>query len=144
MSRKVIIASSKTNAAARTQFEGTTFGELKLDPVFAGIYGSGEGVEAIVKPGNVVLRDDSSVLPEGDFNVFLIPTKNKAGGMDVDDVTSNVEEAIEEFIADELEGLSAALVAFIKDYKKAKSDDGCDGNADCIELTSALAEAKSL
>ncbi|MEI6186923.1 MAG: hypothetical protein WCP46_00275 [Alphaproteobacteria bacterium] len=148
MSRKVIIASAKTNAAARTEFSGTTFGDLKADPIFAGIYGNGDGVEAIVKPGNVTLRGDDSVLPVGDFNVFLVATKNKAG-LDSSDVAYEVEEAINEVI-DEIVGanltsLRDALIGFIESYKKSiPVVDNCGGNADCIELGAALAEAKSL
>jgi hypothetical protein len=143
MSRKVIIASAKTNAAARTEFSGTTFGDLKADPIFAGIYGNGDGVEAIVKPGNVTLRGNDSVLPTGDFNVFLVATKNKAG-LDSDDVAYEVQQAIDEFIEGELSALQTALVAFIKSYKSGGVDADCGGNADCIELGAALREAKSI
>jgi hypothetical protein len=80
--RTVVIASAKTNRAAKVEdFSGRTFGDLKSNSIFSSIYGDGSGVEAIVKPGNVSLRDDSSVLPDGDFSVFLVPTKNKAGAI---------------------------------------------------------------
>ena len=78
--------------------------------------------------------------PYTNDQINLISALMKHPAVDLEEV----EDAIEEFIADELEELSDALVAFIKDYKKSKADDGCGGNADCIELTSALAEAKSL
>lgn len=144
MSRKVIIASAKTNAAARTEFSGSTFGDLKADPIFAGIYGSGEGVEAIVKPGNVTLRGDDSVLPEGDFNVFLVATKNKAG-LDSSDIAYEVEMAIDDMVEANLVSLKDALIGFIENYKKVNPvTDECGGNADCIELGAALQEAKSL
>lgn len=144
MERKVVIASAKSNAAARTQFTGTTFGELKADAVFAGIYGDGEGVEAIVKPGNVTLRDNASVLPEGDFSVFLVPTKNKAGmfELDVDDISDMVETAVDnvakakaEEVFNEIKAAIEAIVAKHTDAIGATGDD---------ELDAAMREARSL
>lgn len=80
MSKTVIIASAKANAAIRIEnFEGTTFADLKANPQFQSVYGTGEAVEVVIKPGNITLRDDDSVLPTGNFSAFIIPTKNKAG-----------------------------------------------------------------
>lgn len=144
MERKVVIASAKSNAAARTQFTGTTFGELKADAVFAGIYGDGEGVEAIVKPGNVTLRDNASVLPEGDFSVFLVPTKNKAGysNFDPESISEMVEEAVytvtsakSEEVFNEIKAAIDAIVAKHTDAIGATGDD---------ELDAAMREARSL
>jgi len=75
----ITVASAKTNQAARIEFTGSTFGDLKRNAEFLAIYGSGDGVDAVVKPGNVTLRDDQSTLPPGNFSIFLVPTKNKAG-----------------------------------------------------------------
>lgn len=80
MSRKVIVASAKSNSAIRIEnFEGTTFADLKANQQFSAVYGDGEGVELVVKPGNTTLRGDDSILPTTDFNVYIITTKNKAG-----------------------------------------------------------------
>lgn len=144
MERKVVIASAKSNAAARTQFSGTTFGELKADAVFAGIYGDGEGVEAIVKPGNVTLRDNASVLPEGDFSVFLVPTKNKAGmyELDADDISDMVETAVDNVVSAKAEEvyneIKAAIEAIVAKHTDAIGATGDD------ELDSAVREARSL
>ena len=145
MERKVVIASAKSNAAARTQFTGTTFGELKTNTVFAGIYGDGEGVEAIVKPGNVTLRDDASILPEGEFSVFLVPTKNKAGyseDYDFDTISEMVNDAVEkvadakaEQVYNEIKAAIDAIVAKHTDAIGATGDD---------ELDAAMREARNL
>lgn len=140
MERKVVIASAKSNAAARTQFSGSTFGDLKADPIFASIYGSGEGVEAIVKPGNVTLRDNASVLPEGEFSVFLVPTKNKAGQVevDLDDLFEEIQDAISEHNAQICNEIQDAVRGVLNKYNVSSvpSDDS--------ELTSALREARNL
>lgn len=144
MERKVVIASAKSNAAARTQFSGTTFGELKADAVFAGIYGDGEGIEAIVKPGNVTLRDNASVLPEGDFSVFLVPTKNKAGmyELNADDISDMVETAVDNVVSAKAEEvyneIKAAIEAIVAKHTDAIGATGDD------ELDSAVREARSL
>lgn len=144
MERKVVIASAKSNAAARTQFTGTTFGELKADAVFAGIYGDGEGVEAIVKPGNVTLRDNASVLPEGDFSVFLVPTKNKAGmfQLDVDDISDMVETAVDNVAKAKAEEVFNEIKAAIEEIV-AKHTDAIGATGD-DELDAAVREARSL
>jgi predicted RNase H-like HicB family nuclease len=138
MERKVVIASAKSNAAARTQFSGSTFGELKADAVFASIYGSGEGVEAIVKPGNVTLRDDASVLPEGEFSVFLVPTKNKAGN-DLGDLFDEIEEAIDNHNDTILSELREAVKGVLSKYTAAEVNPTGDD-----ELDAAMREARSL
>lgn len=144
MERKVVIASAKSNAAARTQFSGTTFGELKADAVFAGIYGDGEGVEAIVKPGNVTLRDNASVLPEGDFSVFLVPTKNKAGmfELDTEEIADMVETAVDNVVKAKAEEvyneIKAAIEAIVAKHTDAIGATGDD------ELDAAVREARSL
>lgn len=149
MERKVVIASAKSNAAARTQFTGTTFGELKADAVFAGIYGNGEGVEAIVKPGNVTLRDDASILPEGEFSVFLVPTKNKAGNCDCgemddfeEDLTDMVNEAVGRVALAKSQQVYNEIKAAI-DAIVAKHTDAITTTGD-EELDAAMREARNL
>jgi hypothetical protein len=134
--RTVIVASPKANAAKRIQFEGTTFGELKRNSEFASLYGSGDGVEAVVNPGNLTLRGDDSVLPEGDLKVFIIATKNKAGWCEsVEDVMEEVQEALEEVNQAQLNSLKDALIAVIKG-NTVKSDDA--------ELQKVLREAGNI
>lgn len=149
MERKVVIASAKSNAAARTQFSGSTFGDLKNDTVFASIYGDGAGVEAVVKPGNITLRGNDSVLPEGEFSVFLVPTKNKAGQFDIDDIMSDLTDEISEdfetvvdsfaeSVKDEIVTAAKAIIAKYAD-KAVDPEVAADS-----ELSSALNEARSL
>lgn len=143
MERKVVIASAKSNAAARTQFSGTTFGDLKADAIFAGIYGNGEGVEAIVKPGNVTLRDNASILPEGEFSVFLVPTKNKAGyDLNTEDIADMVEVAVDSVANAKAEEvfneIKTAIDAIVAKHTEAIGATGDD------ELDAAMREARSL
>ena len=97
MSRKVLIASAKTNTAIRVEgFTGTTFADLKVNPQFSAIYNNGDGVEVVVKPGNISLRGDDSILPTGDFSAYIIPTKNKAGisTSDAKEISNTIYTAI--------------------------------------------------
>ena len=149
MERKVVIASAKSNAAARTMFSGSTFGELKADAVFAGIYGDGDGVEAIVKPGNVTLRDNESVLPEGEFSVFLVPTKNKAGNCGCgemedfeEDLTDMVNEAVGRVALAKSQQVYNEIKAAI-DEIVAKHTDAITTTGDA-ELDAAVREARNL
>lgn len=97
MSRTVVIASAKANTAIRVEsFTGTTFADLKANPQFSAIYGGGEGVEVVIKPGNITLRADDSVLPTENFSAFIIATKNKAGvtPQDAKEISDSVYTAI--------------------------------------------------
>ena len=92
---KVIIASSKTNSAVKIEnFTGSTFADLKADAIFASVYGDGKDVDVVIKPGNVTIRSNDSLLPATDFNVFIIPSKNKAGhdGDDDEAILDSIEE----------------------------------------------------
>lgn len=94
MSKTVVIASAKSNTAVRIEgFTGTTFADLKANCQFNCVYGDGNGVEVVIKPGNITLRGDDSVLPEGNFSVFIIATKNKAGmtAAEVREITRSIE-----------------------------------------------------
>lgn len=139
MERKVVIASAKSNAAARTQFSGSTFADLKADPVFASIYGNGEGVEAIIKPGNVTLRDNDSVLPAGEFSVFLVPTKNKAGYVELGELVEEIESAIDAKGEQIMEEIQTAVRAILASHNVPGSSVVGDD-----ELSSALREARNM
>lgn len=81
--RTIIVASPAANKAKKIEnFSGRTWSVLKAHPVVQELMvGS---VEAIVNPGNVTLSRDEAVLPEGDFKLYLVPTKNKAGISDAE------------------------------------------------------------
>lgn len=150
MERKVVIASAKSNAAARTQFSGVTFGDLKADAVFAGIYGDGDGIEAIVKPGNVTLRDNDSVLPEGEFSVFLVPTKNKAGNCGCDEYDEYNEDDISDMVNSAVSRVASAKAQQVYNEIKTAIDAIVAKHTDAItttgdeELDAAMREARNM
>ncbi|MEI6186922.1 MAG: hypothetical protein WCP46_00270 [Alphaproteobacteria bacterium] len=155
MSRKVIVASAKTNAAVRiNDFAGVTFGDLKANSAFAGIYNGGDGVEVVVKPGNITLRGDDSILPTEDFNVFIIATKNKAGITDSDAnavgtaIAATIKATARIASAQETAALKAALTSSVESFFTAPR--ATIAVAEVVapvvdeELAAALAEAKKL
>lgn len=142
VTRQAIIVSGIANKGKKLRTAATTLGELKAE---APEYFTGD-VEVIVRPGNVTLRDDGSLLPDGDFKVYVIVTKNKAG-LD--------EYEIEEFVEEVSEILHGALNAKFAEVKAAvlgslsqyKSDDEVEEETTSDvdpELAEALREAKEL
>lgn len=76
--RKVIIVSEKTNSVKRlTEFTGETFQDLKNHPEARSLF-TGD-VEAVVNVTKCTLKRDDATLPEGDFKVYLVVTKNTSG-----------------------------------------------------------------
>lgn len=155
MSRTVVIASAKANTAIRVErFTGLTFGELRLNPQFASIYGGGDGVEVVIKPGNITVRGDDSVLPTEDFSAFIIATKNKAGvtAQDAKEISDSVYTAIVANSAvasqEEKAALTTQLVAAVNNVYSigrgsAQVAQPVQSDMDA-ELAAALAEARSL
>lgn len=139
----VIVASSKANAAKRIQFEGSTFGELKANQEFASLYES--GLDAVVNPGNVTLRGDDSVLPQGDFKVFLIPSKNKAGYFDLDDTLDEIKEELEEVLEYQVSQIKEAILAKVREFKNNPENQpwNAPGEVD-QELQEAIQQAKNI
>lgn len=142
----VIVASQAANKAKRIQFCGTTWGELKNHPEVLPLLGN--GVEAIVKPGNTALTRDDASVPAGDFSLFLVPTKNKAGVYANTAAAKKLAEEIGKAIIDaehkattqDLEELKASLIAEIEDYFGV--DLSSEENDE--ELKAALREASQL
>lgn len=75
--RRVTVASAAANAAKRFMTRAANWAELRPEIESQGLTLS--NVEAILNPGNVTLSRPESELPLGDFKVYLVPTKNKAG-----------------------------------------------------------------
>lgn len=75
--RRVSVMTSASNSAKRFETNARTWGDLKPEIERQGL--SLSGVEALLRPGNVTLSRNDAELPDEDFKVFLIPTKNKAG-----------------------------------------------------------------
>lgn len=151
VARKVVIASAMSNGAARlNDFSGTTLGELKAAiPHLA----TGD-VEYIVKPGNVTLNGDDSILPEGDFNCYIVAKKNKAGMTEGEaaslgaEISAAIVAAAKLANTSEVEQLKEDLIDTIANFFDVDSDDITNPapTGDCVdgELTAAIAEAKSI
>jgi hypothetical protein len=92
MARKIIVASATGNRAKTFETSVGTWGELKATDGFSELYNS--GLEAIVSTTKATLNRDEAVLPDGDFNIFLVAKKNKAG--------ITISEALYSFIDDEV------------------------------------------
>lgn len=137
--RKVVVASPASNQAKQYQTSATTWGELKsqISDLLVG------NVEAIVKPGNVTLTRDDATLPTGDFRVYLIPTKNKAGVMSPTqaqnlgaEISADIVAAAAKATQQDLDDLRSQLVEVIEDFF------GVSLEEDCPECAEALADAK--
>jgi hypothetical protein len=141
-SRNVVVASSAANKAKKFSTSATTLGELKAQSEMSGL-AVGE-VEYVVKPGNVTLRDDDSTLPTGDFKLYIIPTKNKAGTVSPSqaqqlgkDIAQAIADAASKVETNELSELKADLIEVIEDFFGVTLED-------CPECNEALAEARRM
>ena len=139
--RKVVVASPASNKAKAYQTSATTWGEFKaeISDLLTG------NVEAVNPEGNVTFTRDDAKLPTGEFRVFLIPTKNKAGGVtpsqaqqlgrEIGDAIVKASQLVDE---QELSNLKDKLIDTIGDFF------GVDLNEDCPECDDALEEARNL
>jgi hypothetical protein len=151
MSRNVVVASPAANQAKRITTDAKTWGELKSQSEVAALI-SGE-VDAIVNPGRLTLGSDESVLPEGDFNLYLITKKNKAGMADYSGIGVAIEAAIVKAASlasdEEVEELKDSLIEVIADHfdvsiydleeEPSNNDNGYDE-----DLAAALEEARNM
>lgn len=142
-SRTVVVASSVSNKAKKVTTTASTLGELKAQSEMNGLYTG--NVDFVVKPGNVTLRDDSSVLPTGDFNLYIIPSKNKAGTVSVSaaqqlgkDIAQAIQDAASQVETNELAELRADLISAIENFFGVNLDN------DCPECEDALREAQNM
>lgn len=146
VTRTALIVSSLTNKGKKISTTAATLGELKAEEpsLFSG------DVEIVVKPGNVTLRDDGSELPSGDFKVYVIPTKNKAGWDedDVEEFLEEVSERVHNALGEKFGEVKASVLSVLDEYK---TDNGCcdEGNEDVggeedDEIAQALREAKNM
>ncbi len=154
ISRNAVIASAASNKAKRITTSATTWGQLKTE---ISELLTGE-LDAVVKPGNVTLREDSSVLPTGEFNVYLIPQKNKAGLSEKDanslgfQVAKAIKEGTKKASKEEADALKNAIVNTIKAFfaggVQGASNAAASSVAESVvvdsELTAALDEARSM
>lgn len=139
--RNVIVASAASNKAKQVSTSATTWGEFKTQ-IADLITGD---VEAVLKPGNVTLTRDDAALPDGDFRIYLIPTKNKAGMTETQakqlgaDIAEAIALAAAKATSEEVNDLKSEIVEVIEDFFGVDlSDEQC---AQCAE---ALNEARSM
>lgn len=151
MTRNVVVASPATNQAKRVTTSATTWGELRAQSDVAGLI-NGE-VDAIVNPGRLTLGSDDSVLPTGDFNLYLITKKNKAGMADYSNLGEIISSAISKAAAkaeeNEVENLQDELLEVVADHFSldvseidGSNDESNDQEDD--ELQQALREARNM
>ena len=138
--RNVVVASPASNQAKKYETTANTWGELQAE--ISDIYTS--GLEAIVNPGNVTLNREDAVLPTGDFRLFLVPTKNKAGNMTpsqaqslATEISNAIVEGAKKASTQEVDDLRERLIGEIEDFF------GVDLSEDCPECDEALAAARA-
>lgn len=120
--RSVIVASGASNRPVRiNNFQGETWGDLKSHPDLAGLVSS--NVEAVLREGNVTLNRTDAQLPQGDFTVYLVPTRNKAGASNIEAVRAISEEVATAIRAgasictdEDIEELKDLLLSEIDDF----------------------------
>lgn len=144
--RNVIVASASSNKAKTFSTCASTWGELK--PVIAELLTG--NVEAILNPGNTTLRLDSATLPDGDFKIFLIPTKNKAG-LTNEEATTLGKEIAEAILKansiatnEKVEELKSDIIDSIANFFDVDSEAITPSSTNNAAEAQALAEAKAL
>jgi hypothetical protein len=135
MSRKVIVASPSVNRAKTFETCANTWGELKEE--LGSMYS--DGLEAIVGTSRVSLTRDEAELPSGDFNLFLVAKKNKAGS---DDSSVEIVKAIYTAIAtgeeDDKENLIEILHEKIDEFFDAETSSSSSEERRALEEASRL------
>ena len=151
MSRNVVVASPAANQAKRITTDAKTWGELKSQSEVAALI-SGE-VDAIVNPGRLTLGSDESVLPEGDFNLYLITKKNKAGMADYSGIGAAIEAAINKAVSvaseNDVEDLKEALIETVAEHFDVsvydlEEESSEEENEEDETLLAALEEARNM
>jgi hypothetical protein len=149
--RTIIVASPAANKAKKIEgFGGRTWGDLKAHPVVRELMvGS---VEAIVNPGNVTLNREDAVLPEGDFKLYLVPTKNKAGISESEarqlgeEIAAAIVKASRQSSSSEIGDLKKSLIEEIESFYDVDLDAVSQGNGSSgdNDLDASLREARGL
>jgi hypothetical protein len=75
--REVKVISTQTQGLNRIQTAATNWGLLKQDIMAAGI--EVNNMKAIVRGSTRDLEDNSDLIPEDEFTLFLTPSKVKSG-----------------------------------------------------------------
>jgi hypothetical protein len=147
--RTIIVASSASNTAKRiTDFEGTTWGELKQNPVVKSLMVG--NVEAVLSTTKATLNREDALLPtEGDFKVFLIPTKNSAGAISeadaqklAADIAAAIVKASRQADDQEIKDLKEDLISAVANFYDVDLDEADQAGDDDIQ--GALEELNNL
>ena len=114
--RTIRVVSPAVTGLTKLETSVTTFKDLKALLKEKGLYK--DGMRCIDMNSKVTLEHDEVVLPAGNFDIALTPTKSKAGANntisnnDIDELVNKVSDAIWEFFESRGERAEAAeLVA---------------------------------
>jgi hypothetical protein len=88
--RKVTIYSNKTRVTQSIDTDVRTWGELK--PLVNSDMGI-SGARCMIKENRMTLESNSAVLPDGDFIVYVYPTKVKSGATKKEDSYTSLTDA---------------------------------------------------
>lgn len=119
--RTIRVVSPQVAGVTKLETEVTTFKALKALLVEKGLYK--DGMRCIDMNSKVTLEHDEVVLPAGNFDIALTPTKSKAGAdlqdSEIDELINIVSDAIYEFFDNRGERAEAAkLVAKAQELLK--------------------------
>lgn len=88
--RKITIVSTNTDQVFDVESSAETWGELKRESSISNV---SSGMKAMIRETKNTLESDQAILPQGDFVLYLTPSKVKSGWSSDD--LSDFEELIE-------------------------------------------------
>lgn len=97
MSTRTVKIYSTLGAGGSIETNAVTLGDLL--PILGEREINTSGMKLLVGETKNELSMPESVLPEGDFKLYLVPSKTKSGGVDLEEMAEQVE-AIEDTVED--------------------------------------------
>lgn len=119
--RKVTVKSTQSSKLKDYMTDVTTWGDLK------GVVDAGT-MKAILKETRTELAFDSSLLPEGDFTIFLFPGDKIKSGVDIEQLISDLQDEVNEAFNKILEKIEDG------DYEESTDEEDDDFNEVAREL----------
>lgn len=113
--RKVLVFSTKSNTTTSVETSATNWGELSTYLASKGLFNP-SGMKAIETVTKATLEHKEAILPDGDFKLVLIPTKNESG------VTIDADE-LSEYINERIEELKDAILEYIEENSEITEED---------------------
>jgi len=110
--RKITVVSTSTDDVFEIESSAETWGELSRHDKLGGA----KGMRAMIKENRNTLENEQAILPQGDFTLYLSPSKVKSGFSSED--ISDIEEIIEIL---EDNNNTTHLVRFMKRLKNGSS-----------------------